>query len=89
MKRKLIPVVMMLTAGAISCLFTMIRNQSLMYRMTALLGSLLLFYGLGQALCGILNYFDRENEKRLAAEGEMIEKDNAEGDTGKGAPGNA
>ncbi len=75
MKRKLIPVVMMLLAGAISCLFTMIRDNSLIYRMTALLGSLLLFYGLGQALCSILNYFDRENEKRLAAEGESPERD--------------
>ncbi|MBO5283989.1 MAG: hypothetical protein J6B43_12860 [Lachnospiraceae bacterium] len=75
MKRKLIPVVMMLVAGALCCLFTMIREHSLIYRMTALLCSLVLFYGLGQALCSILNYFDRENEKRLAAEGEIIEKD--------------
>ncbi len=75
MNRKVIPVIMMLTAGALCCLFTMIREHSLIYRMTALLCSLLLFYGLGQALCSILNYFDRENEKRLAAEGEIIEKD--------------
>lgn len=75
MRRKLIPVVMMLVAGALCCLFTMIRENSLIYRMTALLCSLLLFYALGQAICSILNYFDRENEKRLAAEGEIIEKD--------------
>lgn len=62
MKRKLIPVIMMLVSGAICCLFTMVRGESLLFRMTTLLGAMLLFYGLGWVLCSVLNYFDSENE---------------------------
>lgn len=73
--------VMMLTAGAISCLFTTIRGDSLIYRMTALLGSMVFFYGMGQVFCTIMDYFDRENEKSQAAKEEIIEKDSVtEGD---------
>ncbi len=77
MKRKLIPVIMMLVSGVISCLFTMARGESLLYRMTALLGSMLLFYGLGCVLCGVLNYFERVNEERLAAEEVLSEEESA------------
>ena len=68
MKRKLIPVIMMLVSGVICCLFTMVRGESLLFRMTSRLGAMLLFYGLGWVLCSVLNHFDNENEKRLAAE---------------------
>lgn len=80
MKRKLIPVIMMLVSGVICCLFTMARGESLLFRMTALLGSMLLFYGLGCILCSVLNRFDRENEERLAAEEALREQENAEGE---------
>lgn len=66
MKRKLIPVIMMLVSGIISCLFTMLRGETLLYRMAVLLVTMLFFYGLGELLYSVLNYFDRENEKRLA-----------------------
>ena len=66
MKRKFIPVIMMLVSGIISCLFTMLRGETLLYRMAVLLITMLLFYGLGQLLYSVLNYFDRENEVRLA-----------------------
>lgn len=82
MKRKLIPVIMMLVSGAICCLFTMVRGESLLFRMTSLLGAMLLFYGLGWVLCSVLNYFDSENEKRLAAEMALSEEEEAvEGET--------
>ena len=71
---------MMLVSGVISCLFTMARGESLLYRMTALLGSMLLFYGLGCVFCGVLNYFDRENEERLAAEAALVEEESVEND---------
>ncbi len=77
MKRKLIPVIMMLVSGAICCLFTMARGESLLFRMTTLLGAMLLFYGLGWVLCSVLNYFDSENEKRLAAETALSEGEEA------------
>ena len=77
MKRKLIPVIMMLVSGAICCLFTMARGESLLFRMTTLLGAMLLFYGLGWVLCSVLNYFDSENEKRLAAETALPEGEEA------------
>ena len=47
------------------------------FRMTSLLGAMLLFYGLGWVLYSVLNYFDRENEKRLAAETALPEEDEA------------
>lgn len=77
MKRNLIPVIMMLVSGVICCLFTMVRGETLLFRMTSLLGAMLLFYGLGRVLCGVLNYFDRENEKRLAAEMALSEGEEA------------
>lgn len=81
MKRNLIPIIMMLVSGFISCLFTMARGESLLFRMTALLGSMLLFYGLGCVLCSVLNRFDRENEARLAAEMALSEEEAGEGET--------
>lgn len=81
MKRKLIPVIMMLVSGIISSLFTMVRGESLLFRMTALLGSMLLFYGLGCVLCSVLNRFDRENEERLAAETALLEEEAGEAET--------
>ena len=75
MKRKFIPVIMMLVSGIISCLLTMLRGETLLYRMAVLLITMLLFYGLGQVLCGVLNYFDRENEKRLAEEEALAESE--------------
>ncbi len=77
MKRNLIPIIMMLVSGAISCLFTMARGETLLFRMTSLLGAMLLFYGLGWVLCSVLNYFDSENEKRLAAETALPEEEEA------------
>lgn len=77
MKRKNIPIIMMLVAGIISSLFTMIRGETLLYRMTVLLCTMLLFYGLGQLLYNTLNYFDRENEERLAAEKALLEEEAA------------
>lgn len=77
MKRNLIPIIMMLVSGAISCLFTMVRGETLLFRMTSLLGAMLLFYGLGWILCSVLNYFDSENEKRLAAETALSEEEEA------------
>ena len=80
MKRKYIPIIMMLTAGVICSLFTMIRGEALLYRMTALLCTMLFFYGLGQLIYNTLNYFDRENEKRLAAEKVLLEEEEAAAD---------
>lgn len=77
MKRNLIPIIMMLVSGVISCLLTMVRGETLLFRMTSLLGVMLLFYGLGWVLCSVLNYFDRENEKRLAAETALPEDEEA------------
>lgn len=68
---------MMLVSGVISCLLTMVRGETLLFRMTSLLGVMLLFYGLGWVLCSVLNYFDRENEKRLAAETALPEDEEA------------
>lgn len=79
MKRKYIPVILMLVTGVISSLFTMVRGETLLFRMTALLCTMLLFYGLGQLLCSVLDYFDRENEKKLAEEALLAEENSEDG----------
>lgn len=82
MTRKNIPLILMLTAGGITCIITFIRDFPLMYRMLALLIVLLIFCFLGYVLKWILDYFekqitDKEKEEE-AQEGEVIEKTSEE-----------
>ena len=75
MNRKTFPVVLMLVAGAITCIITYMNEYSIMGKLIALFISLLVFYILGNILRCTLDYFDKQNEKRLSDEGEVIEKE--------------
>ncbi len=74
MNRKSIPLVLMLLAGAITCIITFIRQYSVIDKLVALLAVLIIFLILGNVLRYTLDYFDSVNEKKALEEGEVIEK---------------
>lgn len=75
MNRKNLPMVLMLLAGAITCIITFIRDYAMVEKLGILFGVLVLFYLLGSILVWTLNYFDMQNEKKRKEEGEVIEKE--------------
>lgn len=79
MNRKNMPLILMLIAGAVTCIITFIQNYSVLGKLVSLLIVLLIFYFLGSVLRWTLDYFDRQNEKKSKEEGEVIEKE-AEGE---------
>ena len=77
MNRKNLPLILMLTAGAVTCIITFIRRYTMVEKLASLLVVLALFYLLGCIWKWTLDYFDSQNEKRRQEEGEVIEKENA------------
>ncbi len=75
MNRKNIPLVLMLSAGAVTCIITFIQRYTMVEKLAVLLAVLVLFYLLGSILVWTLNYFDMQNEQKLKEEGEVIEKE--------------
>ncbi len=75
MDRKNIPLLMMLTAGAVMCIISYVQRFTILAKLVSLFVVLLVFYLLGSVLVWILNRFEQQNEERLREEGEMIEKD--------------
>lgn len=73
-KRKLIPVFIMLLAGAIAGILMMIGGYELHILLRNLLIVLLIFYFLGYLLKKILDRMALQNEKAVLDEGEVIEK---------------
>lgn len=65
----------MLTAGAITCIITLVQQYDVLTEMLILLVVLVVFYGLGSILKWTLDYFERQNEAKLQEEGEVIEKE--------------
>jgi hypothetical protein len=61
MSRKMIPLLLMLVAGAVTCVVTFLRDDPVIVKMTALLAVMLLFYFMGSILKWALNYFDQQN----------------------------
>lgn len=79
MNRKNMPLILMLVAGAVTCVITFIRDYSIMGKLLSLLVVLVIFYVLGSILKWTLDFFDSQNEKKNQEEGEVIEKE-AEGE---------
>ena len=65
----------MLIAGAFTAVMTFIWGYPLKDRLVALLLVLLIFCFLGNTMKWLLDYFDKQNEKRAEEEGEVIEKE--------------
>ena len=85
MNRKNLPLLLMLTAGAVTCIITFIRKYSMLEKLVSLFVVMLIFFVLGSVLTWTLDYFDDQNEKRRLEEGEVIEKD-AEDQEGEQEP---
>ena len=82
MNRKKLPLILMLVAGAVTCIITLIRKYSVLNSLIALFIVFVIFFFLGSVMKWTLDYFDRENEKkREAEEAEAAQTD--EGDTGE------
>lgn len=75
MDRKNLPLILMLTAGAVTCVINLIRQYSVLNQLIVLLIVLVLFYVLGSAIKWTLDYFDAQNELFFSNEGEVIEKE--------------
>lgn len=75
MNRKNLPLLLMLLAGAVTCIVTYIEKYTMTAKLVSLFVVLLIFYILGSVLKWTLDYFERQNEEKLMEEGEVIEKD--------------
>lgn len=78
MKRKYLPLLLMLTSGAVTCIITFIRKYTLLDKLVSLFAVMLIFFLLGSVLKWTLDYFEGQNEKRRLEEGDVIEKENEE-----------
>lgn len=79
MERKNLPIILMLAAGAVTCVITFIRNDTILKKLTALLIVLIVFYVLGTLIKWMLNEFDRRNaERNFVPEEEILEEEEEE-----------
>lgn len=81
MNRKSLPLILMLVAGAVTCIITYVMNYSVLAKLVSLLIVLLIFFFLGSVLKWTLDYFDSQNEKKALEEGEVIEKESVSDET--------
>lgn len=75
MDRKNMPLILMLTAGAVTCIITFIKGYSTLVKLSLLLAVLVLFYLLGSILKWTIEHFEAQNEQKRREEGEVIEKE--------------
>lgn len=75
MTRRQMPLVLMLTAGLVTSLFTYFKGYKLSSMLIALLATLVVFYMIGCIIRMILDSFDKKNKEQVAPEGEVIEKE--------------
>lgn len=75
MSRKDLPLLLMLAAGAVTCVITYIEKYTMVEKLVSLFVVLLIFAILGSVIKWTLDFFDRQNEERLKEEGEVIEKE--------------
>lgn len=75
MNRKNLPLLLMLTAGAVTCIITFIQKNTILEKTVILLVVFLLFYFLGSVLVWTLDHFEEQNEKKRQEEGAVIEKE--------------
>lgn len=79
MERKNLPIILMLAAGAATCVITFIRNDTILKKLTALLIALIVFYALGTVIKWMLDEFDKRNaERNFVPEEEILEEEEEE-----------
>lgn len=64
------PLLLMLIAGACTCIITLVRSYSVLSSLVMLFAVMLLFYCLGSAIRLLLDRFDRQNEEKAKQEQE-------------------
>ncbi len=75
MKRKLLPLTLMLVAGLVTVIITFIRNCSIIYKLVSLLIVFVVFYFIGSVIVYVLNYFDKVNQPPEELQDDVLEKD--------------
>ena len=70
MNRKNMPLILMLTAGACTCIVTMVQAYSVLASLVTLFAVMLLFYCQGNGVRLLLDRFDRQNEEKAKQEQE-------------------
>ena len=74
MNRKNMPLILMLTAGACTCIVTMVQAYSVLASLVALFAVMLLFYCLGNGVRLLLDRFDRQNEEKAKQEQDLQQR---------------
>ncbi|MCM1063513.1 MAG: hypothetical protein NC420_03405 [Eubacterium sp.] len=85
MNRKNLPLLLMLTAGAVTCIITYIMDYSTVAKLVSLFLVLVLFYFLGSVLKWTLDSFEKQNEERREQEKKEAEgaEEGSEADNGE------
>ncbi len=85
MNRKNLPLLLMLTAGAVTCIITYVMDYSMVIRLVSLFFILLLFYLFGNILKWTLDFFEKQNKEKEEREKKEKEEsgNDSESDTGE------
>lgn len=83
MNRKTMPLILMLVAGAVTCVITYVKQYSVLNKLLALLAVLLIFYFLGTVLRWALDSFDKQNEQKDETAGDEEEPPEGEKEEGE------
>ena len=78
MERKMIPLTLMLIAGAICSIVCFAQGYDAFTMLLALFIVLLVFYVLGSVIKRVMEKFEIENEEKSKEEGEVIEKESSD-----------
>lgn len=78
MERKLIPLTLMLIAGAMCSIVCFAQGYDAYTMLWALFIVLLIFYVLGSVIKRVMEKFEIENEEKSKEEGEVIEKESSD-----------
>ena len=78
MERKLIPLTLMLIAGAMCSIVCFAQGYDAYTMLWALFIVLLVFYVLGSVIKRVMEKFEIENEEKSKEEGEVIEKESSD-----------
>lgn len=76
MKRRLLPLTLMLIAGLVTVIITFIRGYSVIYKLVSLLAVFLIFYFVGSVIVYFLDHFDKVNADAAKAAAAENEADN-------------
>ena len=82
MKRRLLPLTLMLIAGLVTVIITFIRGYSIIYKLVSLLVVFLVFYCVGSVIVYFLDHFDKVNADAARAAAAENEPDNSSADNG-------